>query len=590
MKKEVILLLILFSIVLLSTSILAQTTPTTVNLTSEEKAYSCLESRVTGKCSSLPFEDRAFALLALGHKQILADECKAAINPSRECWPSENCKVKDTAIGLLALNNVGSDISSAKDWILSKTKNPDKLLWYLQIDTTSNSTCKINYGDRDYTLKIGSDKKLTIGSNRCLKSSNYWLSIDKSCLDETFKVTCDADFVSSLLYKTATSNTYFISGSLESASANGFTQHKVASKCFSDTTTCDYLSSLWATFALSKIRQDINPYLPYLFAFAEENEKFAPYAFLYVFTAEDEYRQKTMNEQKTEGYWDFGSGKGKFYDTATAMFAFQTATEYGEVIDTVKAYLAGTRVQASDGCWGNSVRDTGFLLWTLWPKATTIQATQQECEKSGFYCMTEGECDSSGGNIKENFYCPGGVLKVCCDKPITLKLCSEQLGKECTADQPCTSSVVKAADTDECCLTECQAQIVETECESAGLTCKPSCSDTEEPAPEYECNMGDVCCKPKPVKEGISAIWIVLLIFLIALVVVGIIFRNRIKTWIHLRKGKAPPSAPAGRPRPPYPPYPPSQQRPMGPARMPARAPASREMEETLRKLKEMSK
>jgi len=587
MKKEGTLTLILFFTILFSVSIFAQTTQTasTANLTSEEKAYSCLESRVTGKCLSLPFEDRAFALLALGHKQTLADECKAAINPSRNCWPADNCKVKDTALALLALNHVGTDISSAKDWLISKTRNADKLLWFLQIDTTTNSTCKINYGDRDYTLKVGSDKKLAIGSNRCLKSSDYWLSIDKSCFDETFKITCDADFVSSLLYKTATSNTYFISGSLESASANGFTQHIVTSKCFSDTATCDYASSLWATFALSKIRQDINPYLPYLFAFAEENEKFAPYAFLYVFTAEDEYRQKIMNEQKTEGYWDFGSGKGKFYDTATAMFAFQTATEYGEVIDTVKAYLAGARVQASDGCWGNSVRDTGFLLWTLWPKATTIQATQQECDKSGFYCMTEGECSSSGGNIKENYYCPGGVLKVCCDKPILLKLCSEQLGKECPPDQPCTSSVVKAADTDNCCLTDCQAQILKTECESFGFNCRPFCSETEDSAFEYECNVGDVCCKPKPVKEGISTIWIVILIFLVALVVVGIIFRNKIKSWLHLGKGRAPPSVPAGRPRPPYSPYPPSQ-----PRMAPARAPASREMEETLRKLKEMSK
>lgn len=585
MKKEGDLLLILFFAVLISTSVFAQTT-TTANLTSEEKAYSCLEFKVTGKCSSLPFEDRAFALLALGHKQNLADECKAAINPSRECWPSEGCKVKDTAVALLALNHVGSDISSAKDWLISKTRNPDKLLWYLQIDTTTNSTCKINYGDRDYTLKIGSDKKLTIGSNRCLKSSDYWLGIDKSCLDETFKITCDADFVSSLIYKLATSNTYFISGSLESASANGFIENKVNSKCFSDTTTCDYLSSLWATLALSKIRQDINPYLPYLFAFAEENEKSAPYAFLYVLTAEDEYRQKIMNEQRTEGYWDFGSGKGKFYDTATAMLAFQTQTEYGEVIDTVKAYLTGTRIQASDGCWGNSVRDTGFLLWTLWPKATTIQSTQQECEKSGFYCMTEGECGASAGNIKENYYCPGGVLKVCCDKPIELKLCSEQLGKECPVDQPCTSSIVRAADTDECCLTECQAQIVGTECENYGYTCKPVCSENEDSALEYACNAGDGCCKPIPAKEGISAIWIVLLIFLIALVVIGIIFRNKIKAWFfRLRKGKAPPSAPAGRPRPPYPPYPPSQ-----PRMAPARAPASREMEETLRKLKEMSK
>lgn len=585
MKKEGVLFSILLFAVLLSINVLAQAG----NLTTDEKAYSCLETRVTGKCASLPFEDQAFALLALGYKQNIADECRAALNPSRECWPADQCKVAGTAVGMLALSNIGSDTAAVKDWLISKTRNTDKLLWYLQIDTQSNSTCKVNYGGTDYTVKIYGDKTLTIGSNRCLKSNGYWLSVDKSCFDNDYKVTCDADFVTSLIYSTASSSTYFVSGSLESSSANGFTEHKVESKCFSDASSgCDYSGSLWATLALSKTRNDINPYLPYLFAFAGDNEKFAPYSFLYVFTAEDEYRQKLMNEQKTEGYWDFGSGKGKFYDTATAMLSFQTATEYSQVIDTVKSYLSGQRIQSSDGCWSNSVRDTGFLVWVLWPRATAVQSVQQNCESSGSYCMTEGECSSSSGNIKANYYCPGGVLKVCCDKPLALKSCSDQLGKECPSNEPCTTTFVTAYDTDSCCLTDCQAITGVTECESNGLICKPSCSEDEDTALQYSCNTGDVCCQTRAAAQGgLSAVWYVIIIFLIALVIVGIIYRNRIRVWLHnFRKGKAP--AGAVKPRPPYAPYAPSQPRPaMHPA---ARPVVSKEYEETMRKLKELSK
>lgn len=597
MKKIGVLSLILFivlSLSLFSTIVFAETSS---NQTSEEKAYSCLETRVSGKCSTLPFEDQVFALLALGHKSNIADECKNSLDPSKECWPFPTCKLRETALATIALTNIGVNTQKQIDWLLSKSKSTDKIVWYIQIDTTQNTTCKVKYETTEANVRIASDKKVTISSNRCLKSSNYWLEVDKDCLDKTYEITCAADFITTLLYKSSTSNTIFVSGSLQSASGGGSTQHKIESKCFREgtSTTCDYLGSLWATFALSKARQNINPYLPYLFAFAEENKKTVPYAFLYTFTAEEEYRSKLMYEQKPEGYWEWGSGRGKFYDTAVTLLAFQNEREYSSVLETVKAYLE--KVQGKDGCWQNSVKDTGFLAWVLWPKTIILQATQQNCISD--YCMTEGECKAVGGNVKTNFYCPGGILKVCCDKLPSLKTCSEMLGVECPADKECSSTPLKSSDIVECCLGTCVPKApAETECERMEYFCSTSCTENEEEVPEYACNAGEICCKPKLSEEsgGGILIRVILGFLLIAIIVLLIIFRNKVQMWYHqikIKFEKKPPMPPTTAiKKPSYPAYPQYPARPAvtRPTAQAVGRTQTKELDETLRKLKEMTK
>src|SRR3989344_3822681 len=67
------------------------------------KAFSCLESKVIGKCSSLSPEEKAFSLLTLGEcKQELIDSAKK-VNGKPQCWPSSSCDVALTSKALLAL-------------------------------------------------------------------------------------------------------------------------------------------------------------------------------------------------------------------------------------------------------------------------------------------------------------------------------------------------------------------------------------------------------------------------------------------------------------------------------------------------------
>lgn len=530
--------------------------------TTESLGYQCLEERVKGQCSTLTFEEQVFSLLALAYNSEIAQECSGTLDTSRDCWPAGSCNLKDTALTTLAISRIGADTSKQEAWMTSKVKSADKLIWYLEIDTPGNATCKLGYDGASYNLKIKADKTLDLQRNNCLKiSDDYWVEIDSDCLSKAYEVTCtDSDFISTLVYKTSASETLFVTGTIESSSAGGKTSHQISSLCFVDGDKCDYQGSLWATYTLLKLHKDVKPYLPYLFAFASENEKFVPYSFLYALTAEDEYRNKLMEEQRTEGYWDWNSGKGKFYDTALTLIAFQNEGQFFEVIDNVKSYL--DERQNSDGCWQNSVRDTAFLLWALWPKETTIQVAQPDCATSAYYCITEGECSAAGGNLLDNYKCLG--LKACCDEQPALKTCSELNGLECPSGLYCSSAHVAASDTEDCCLGQCLPEEQQTECEQYGYICKPFCDEQfEDEVIEYECDLGDVCCKPKIAEEeGGILIWIVIFVFLIGLTTVGIIYRQKLKELFMKLKdkfSKKPSGTPAAGPGPvgPRPPYPP---------------------------------
>src|SRR3990172_12163800 len=70
------------------------------NQTQVNKAYACLQDKVSGKCADLSVEEKTFSLLSINQcrTELLADSSN-----SGECWPSSNCMVKETAQATLAL-------------------------------------------------------------------------------------------------------------------------------------------------------------------------------------------------------------------------------------------------------------------------------------------------------------------------------------------------------------------------------------------------------------------------------------------------------------------------------------------------------
>lgn len=615
MKRGVI---ILFSLVLLVSFISLALADD-----NSDKAYTCLKSKLGTNCadSNSPVDQVAFSLLAMGYDSSVQGNCASALTSKEsdaKCWPKSSCTVKDTALSVLALEYVGQSASDSEKWLLDHTGNSD-LSWYLEIDapsSTNTTTCTIKYDNStstQNTITINSEKKLTLsGSCFSLANSNYWLRIDSSCLGKNFKVSCGSDFITTLLYKKSDSDTtWHVSSKTQSASSGGQTENKVDSLCSKQNSVCNYESTLWTTLALQK-NNDISSFLPYLVAFADDNDNLNPASFLYILTGADEYPNTLRSTQATSGFWDLSSSYGKFYDTALSLLALQQSNE--DTATKGKDWLFS--VQDSAGCWNNgNIRDTAFLLYAGWPNTPTISEGEIDyCEDAGKNCSSRTECIDAGGSILDNFACRSS-LKICCSVAIIEKTCSDKNGVKCASDETCSGDLVSSADSGNCCVSGTCAKPETPGCEQGtSFRCKTSCSSTEEEKVDsaYDCSGSTICCGEKV--SSPSYWWLWLLIILIILIALAIVFRNHFRLWFFQIKNKFT-KGPVNqtRPGPGFPPAGSAQQRPMPMMRpmlqqrpmsrpaqqqqrpvqkLPAKpqSKSDKELDDTLRKLREMSK
>ncbi|HEB46954.1 MAG TPA: hypothetical protein ENI22_00610, partial [Candidatus Pacearchaeota archaeon] len=156
MKKRILFGVFFIFLILTTFSFLYAQTSSEEEQEKVDNAYSCLEDKVDGKCSSLSTEEKIFSLLAI-------DECQADViadsSGDGECWPDPNCRVKTTAQAILALDNTGVNTDKAETWLLSQNKTPTELTWFLEIESSEATTCSIDYSGLSYTINIGEDKK-----------------------------------------------------------------------------------------------------------------------------------------------------------------------------------------------------------------------------------------------------------------------------------------------------------------------------------------------------------------------------------------------------------------------------------------------
>lgn len=589
MKKKVFV--ILFLMLILSAFVSAET-----NQSVDDKGYSCLLAKVGDSCASLSTEEKTFSLLALGKckTELLAD------SSSNQCWPKTGCKVKATSQAILALSQIGSNTSKAENWLTSQNKTFPDIEWFLQIDSANATSCTATYSGTARQFSINEDKTLGGDAGSCLTLyQNYWLKISSTCYDQSFDISCSDSFFTSLLYKKKTSSTVYVSDKTTSAAGEGKTTSKVNSLCLADGTSCSYEGTLWGALVLKSRGKDISAFLPYLIAMAEDNPKYIPESFLYALTGN--FRTELLAKQQQNQWWS-ASGD-KFYDTAVALLPFQTDNSLTEKTNS-QNWL--TAVQGSNGCWQDNIRDTAFILYSLWPRQLTIQDGQKNlpsCENSGYFCTSEALCSSASGNIIKNY--SGCFTNICCTKKPATPSCASQNGKICSSDQTCLGgSTVSSSDTTSltsCCVNgECGIPATASECDTNHGVCKSSCSSNEQYA-SYSCYSGS-CCVPKSSPATASNVLVIIILaVLIVLAVLGIIFRDKLKLlWIRFTsKGKGKP-APTGGPR--FPPtssnkiYPGAVPRRIIPAPQPQRAPVrpvarnKPEYDEVLKKLKEMGK
>ncbi len=591
MKKCVVVLLV-FSLLLSLSFVLAEENITDAQ-TKIDQAYDCLDSKVSGKCGTIALEEKIFTLLANGQCK---DELIAA-SSSGECWPNSGCNIKQTAQAILALSQTTADTTNAEEWLMSQNTSPSDVEWYLQIESDEETRCTITYDGSPHIVIIKEDKTLTTGAKPCLSLSNgdWWLKVSPGCYDREFEVSCDEEFQTNLLFKRKTSSIIHVPDITHSASALGTTTEKIKSACFMQGGECNYEGSLWAALVLNSNGYDMSAYMPYLTTTSEENLEYLPESFLYLLTAQDDYRNDLLLKQKSSKFWN--EDGGKFYDTAVALYSISD-----EPAEKIRAKEWLLEVQDSEGCWQGNIRDTAFILASVWPKI--IETTLSDCESSGHYCMSEVSCE---GNILGDYRCPG-VMK-CCDTAKLIQSCSEQNGEICNSNQKCVGGLgVDASDTtsgERCCVGgTCEVVALESECVSYGGRCAPFGCEAGEEEVAYECDFGDSCCMSKTSGEK-SYWWIWMLLILIILVVLGIVFKKKVREYYYKirskfkRKGggsgasakgpRGPPSTRPGMPMRRYTPrriLPPTQRAP----RPKPVEKKSGELGDVLKRLKEMSK
>jgi len=601
MKKSVLalgLILIIFSIASINFALAASND--TASVGKVEKAYSCLEGKVKGNCDDLSVEEQAFSLLALSYDEDIQAECKKALDKDRECWGTTStgtCKIRSTALGILALNNLGANTEKQEKWLLKQNKTDTSLEWYLEIDTNEDASCSIKYDGNSYGFNLVNGK-VSNNAGSCLISSQngFWFRVTSNCYEKQYYVTCNKPFAAAFLYKKTDSETVYVSSKTSSGSADGSADMRINSECFIEDSKCVYEGTLWAALALHKRGYDISPFLPYLIAMASDNEKYLSNSFLYIMLTSDDYLTKLLEQQTSSGYWQAPDTKyNKFYDTGLGVLALYGLNS--EDLEDAKEYLLNS--QSSDGCWQGSVRDGALIMWAGWPRVPSnvpgSADTSEYCKDAGFDCVPSSECPPV--DRLNSYYC-SDISNICC-KNVVRKSCSELKGEICPSGKTCSADTAIASDTAYCCTEGCIVG-AENECLDSGYACRNVCYKDEEEK-NYYCSGGDVCCGEAitSTKSKSGWWWIVFFIILIVLVVLGIIYREKVKVWIFkiknkFKKGPAPSATrPSFRPG-----SPPSSPSPLGffKRAMPQRpAPKGRtktdiELEETMRKLRNIGK
>lgn len=591
-----ILFLLLFLLVPLSFAGDNETNQDKSNKDKIEDGFKCLEDKADD-CSGLTTQEIALTILATPDN--IFDDCVKELEnrESSDNWGN----VKDTALAILALKHAGKNTENAEEWILNQEQIPTELIWYIQQDSNDKTECHIAYDTKDYTINIGTNKKIDSNAGSCLTlaQSNFWLQVAPNCYEEKFTITCDQSFIANLLYKNKNSKTIYVLEGTESSPAFGSIELNVNSKCFG-ASSCDYEATAWATLALLQTGHNIEEFIPYIIAMADTNEQYLPKAFIYMLTNYEDYATQLVASQKLGNYWEAeSSAYNRYYDTSLVLIALGGSSS--EQITKAKDWLLFS--QGSNGCWQNSVKETAIVLWALSGKTgrSSTGSGVTYCSEADYFCIPSYDCPASE-DVGNNYFCPS-LSDTCCMTE-NIKTCSEYGGRECSSDEICTGNERKASNTLKCCTGSCKIrpQQTETECEANFYTCMDKCSDYQESMPAYSCDGYQVCCRTKPTTTDESSlwwIWVLIILILAVLGAIGYIYQEKLKLlWFQLKtkfkkdkdRGRTSPrgSRPGIPPRPGFPPI--RRPRPQSTRMLPKPTHKDTAMSETFRKLKEMSR
>ncbi len=380
-----------------------------------QEGYDCLEEIIDERgCGSLTLEEQVFSLLAI---KTCQDEIENSMSSSN-CWPDSGCDIKSTAQAIFALSERNQDTKDAQDWLLTQTKAAEGLEWFLEIETSSPSVCTSKYRGEVHEFSIDEKRKLSGNAGDCLvliTGNPYWYRVNPGCFEEEFRITCDEGFLTTLLFREQGSSTINVLDDIHSAAAHGETSETVSARCFTNSGSCTYQGTLWATLALWAEGQDVKPYIPYLTAMKDVNERFLPESFLYFLTGK--FLQDLLSKQKYNSYWEISGNR--YYDTALALWPLKYDTSFQKTY--AKDWLLTN--QESSGCWhGENIVDTAFILRSVWPEFAPECRTNNDCPDNYNCNITTMTCYFTGTT-------PPGGCENDDDCPVQGEICNTYTGE-----------------------------------------------------------------------------------------------------------------------------------------------------------------
>ncbi len=432
------------------------------------QAYKWLINHTKNKWDSLTIKQDSFSLLALscnstyskqGNKSLLNLSYYSSNSSSGKirCWKesgkatsSSQCKLVETSLAKLALNELGGNTSAVDTWLLSnKRVFTTGIYWFLQIDIArgKEAYCEVMYSNQMQNVSIHADKTVSINGvitpNACVESvfRNYWFKLKQSeeCYGNEYLIKCfgnesTADPVTAnLLYRNNTNDprtSFFVSSEIsqgtlgfinqlgEEEQTPGIMELNTPSYCLANPSdpagTCDYEGTAWATYVWNKEgkEENVNLFLPYLIVYSSFNEKYFPETFLSTLVG-SEYTEEILKEEQrlrkpqSNDYWSFWLNQpllyGQFYDTPLAVLSLGTSVSN---VSENKDYLLGHI--ARDYSWVNTFdaapnpnthRDTAFILWVFWPNYCPGfeegPVEPNDCEAQGIFYKCKESCDAN---------------------------------------------------------------------------------------------------------------------------------------------------------------------------------------------------
>ena len=155
-----------------------------------DNAYACLNEKINDKsCDSLSSDETVFSLLATG-------KCNQEVRDDSRYLD----EIKYTSQALLGLKGSGT---AAKDWLFDNNMTSVGIDWFLEIESPEETTCSVEYSNSN-EISINKDKTIgSVSGGNCLSTSSngYWVEISPNCYDEEFTVSCDQQFLTTLLYQ-----------------------------------------------------------------------------------------------------------------------------------------------------------------------------------------------------------------------------------------------------------------------------------------------------------------------------------------------------------------------------------------------------